>query len=82
MQVGLGQGTVIPREKWEWLLEKPKVSLFVRETTKAAWGIKNLYNRSVTGFPCSLYLHRENEGDSAMLKKKALPSKEAGDSSW
>ncbi|XP_077547558.1 uncharacterized protein LOC144159731 [Haemaphysalis longicornis] len=71
-EVGLGQGIVIPREKWERLLEEPKDSIFVRETAKVVWGTKNLYNRSVTGAPCRRYLHKEKEGGVAAPKKRAL----------
>ncbi|XP_077557621.1 uncharacterized protein LOC144172903 [Haemaphysalis longicornis] len=71
-EVGLGQGIVIPRDKWERLLEEPKDSIFVRETAKVVWGTKNLYNRSVTGAPCRRYLHKEKEGGVAAPKKRAL----------
>ncbi|XP_077523074.1 uncharacterized protein LOC144133881 [Amblyomma americanum] len=68
--VHLACGVTLPRGKWAYLQTQPKDSLFVREMAKALWGMKELYNRSITGRPCHRFLHKE--GVPELPERRAL----------
>ncbi|KAL3212467.1 hypothetical protein MRX96_035886 [Rhipicephalus microplus] len=70
VHVNLGPGIFVGQEKWKQLLQEPKDSLFVRETAKTMWGIKELYNHSITGAPCLRFINKE--GDPALPERKVL----------
>ncbi|XP_077523168.1 uncharacterized protein LOC144134040 [Amblyomma americanum] len=69
-EVHLACGVTLPRGKWAYLQTQPKDSLFVREMAKALWGMKELYNRSITGRPCHRFLHKE--GVPELPERRAL----------
>ncbi|KAL3227149.1 hypothetical protein MRX96_048815 [Rhipicephalus microplus] len=60
-QIHLGNGIFLEREKWAWLLLRPRDSLFCKEATKLLWGVSALHNRSITGAPCRRYVRSENQ---------------------
>ncbi|KAH7976922.1 hypothetical protein HPB52_021499 [Rhipicephalus sanguineus] len=60
-EVHLGSGIFIKEEQWEWLLSRPKDSLFCKEATKLLWGIPDLRNRSLTGAPCRRFVRKEEK---------------------
>ncbi|KAL3196919.1 hypothetical protein MRX96_015002 [Rhipicephalus microplus] len=70
VKVNLGTEIFVCQEKWKHLLHEPKDSRFVRKTAKALCGIKELYNRSITGVPCWRFLKRK--GGPALPEKRAL----------
>ncbi|KAH6923090.1 hypothetical protein HPB50_021420 [Hyalomma asiaticum] len=72
VQVNLGGDVYIPALKWQHLMGQPKDSLFVREAAKVIWGVKNLYNRSITGAPCRRYLYKEGGPFGGATEKRAL----------
>ncbi|XP_077551276.1 uncharacterized protein LOC144164923 [Haemaphysalis longicornis] len=69
-QVHLGNDVFVSAQRWEWLLSRKKDSLFVKELTKAVWGVANLRGRSVMGAPCRRFLNSKEPG--TVPKKRAL----------
>lgn len=72
-QVHLGDGIFVSTARWEWLLKRERDSLFVREVTKAVWGLTALRGRSVTGTPCRRFLNSREAGTTP--EKRALSPK-------
>ncbi|KAL1454734.1 hypothetical protein MTO96_043683 [Rhipicephalus appendiculatus] len=60
-EVHLGKGVFVNKDKWEWLLSRPKDSLFCKEATKLLWGVSALRNRSITGAPCRRFAKAESQ---------------------
>ncbi|KAL1426108.1 hypothetical protein MTO96_018581 [Rhipicephalus appendiculatus] len=60
-KVHLGQGVFMDKDKWPWLLSRPKDSLFCKEATKLLWGVSAFRNRSITGAPCRRFAKTENQ---------------------
>ncbi|KAL1471251.1 hypothetical protein MTO96_023762 [Rhipicephalus appendiculatus] len=51
----------VDRDKWAWLVSRPKDSLFCKKATKLLWGVSALRNRSITGAPCRRFARTENQ---------------------